>query len=133
VVPTNVEIVRRVIDAISRGDIDAASGLVSADLEADLSNSRGPLSGVYRGREPIRRFLRSFLDAWASLEWEPDELIEIGGDGVLTVSRLRMRGQESGVEVNAGGAAIWTVRDGEVAVVRLYQSKADALEAAGLT
>jgi hypothetical protein len=35
--------------------------------------------------------------------------------------------------VSAKGATIWTVRDGEVAAVKLYQSKAEALEAAGLS
>jgi hypothetical protein len=42
-----------------------------------------------------------------------------------------MRGRGSGVEVDAVGAQLWTIRNGKVRSVKLYQSKADALEAAG--
>jgi hypothetical protein len=35
------------------------------------------------------------------------------------------------VEVNATGAMIWTIRDGEIVAATMYQSKDDALEAAG--
>jgi hypothetical protein len=58
-------------------------------------------------------------------------LIELDDDRVLSVSHLRMRGRGSGVDVNARGAAIWTIRDGEAAAVKLYQSKAEALEVPG--
>jgi ketosteroid isomerase-like protein len=128
----NVEIVRRIIDAINRGDIDTAVEAVSQDCEANWSNSRGPLSGIYRGRDQTREFLNSFLEAWESLRWEPEELIELEDDRVLTVSQFRMRGHGSGVEVTARGASIWTIRDGEAAAWTLYQSKAEALQAAGL-
>jgi ketosteroid isomerase-like protein len=60
-------------------------------------------------------------------------VVELGDDRVLSVSRLQMRGRGSGVEVNASGASIWTIRDGKAAAVTLYQSKAQALEAAGLS
>jgi ketosteroid isomerase-like protein len=72
------------------------------------------------------------LEPWASLRWELEELIELEADWVLTVSEFRTRGHGSGVEVNARGASIWTIRDGEAAAVKLYQSKAEALEAARL-
>jgi ketosteroid isomerase-like protein len=129
----NVEIVRRVLDAISRADIDAAMESTSEDFEVDWSNSRGLLSGVYRGRGRARAALKSFLGPWDSLRWDPEELIELDDDRVLTVSQLRMRGHGSGVEVSAGGASIWTVHEGRVAALKLYQSKAEALEAAGLS
>ena len=40
--------------------------------------------------------------------------------------------RESGVEVDAVGAQLWTIADGKGRNVKLYQSKADALEAAGM-
>jgi ketosteroid isomerase-like protein len=127
----NVEIVRRIIDAINRRDIDAVVESASADLVMDWSNSRGLLSGIHRGRDEARDAFESFLQPWDSLRWEPEELIELEDDRVLAVSRLHMRGRGSGVEVNARGASIWTIRDGKAAAITLYQSKAEALEAAG--
>jgi ketosteroid isomerase-like protein len=127
----NVEIVRRLFDAISRGDVDTVAELATEDFEADWSNSRGLLSGVHRGRDEARESLKAFLEPWESLRWDPEELIELEGDRVLAVSRIRMRGRGSGVEVSAAGASIWTIRDGKAADMKLYQSKAEALEAAG--
>jgi len=126
----NVEVVRRMIDAFNRGDLDAVLDGSSDDFEFDFSHSRGPLSGVYRGTDDARDFLTAFFEPWAALDVELEELIELGGDRVLTVSEIRTRGQGSGVEVNATGAMIWTIRDGEVAAAKMYQTKAEALEAA---
>ena len=44
-----------------------------------------------------------------------------------------MRGRGSGVEVEATGAQVWTIRDGKFQRAKLYQSKAEALEAVGLS
>jgi ketosteroid isomerase-like protein len=128
----NIAVVRRILDAINRGDVDAAIESASEDFEADWSNSRGLLSGIHRGRDEARESLRTFLEPWESLQWEPEEFIELQDDRVVTVSHIRMRGRGSGVEVSASGASIWTIRDGKAAAMKLYQSKAEALEAAGL-
>ena len=99
----------------------------------DWSNSRGLLGGVRRGREQAREALEEFLEPWEWIRWEPEELLELGEGRVRTVSVLQMRGRGSGVEVNANGASIWTIRDEKVATITLYQSKAEAPEAAGLS
>ena len=110
------EVVRRVIDALNRGDVEGAMEATSPDCVIDWSNSRGPLRGVYHGREEAREAWKSFL--------------ELEDDRVVIASEFRTRGQGSGVEVSARGASLWTIRDDEVAAVALYQSKAEALEAA---
>jgi hypothetical protein len=51
---------------------------------------------------------------------------------VIVVNRVQMRGRGSGVEVDATGVQLWTITDGKAQRVKLYQSKAEALEAAGL-
>jgi hypothetical protein len=43
-----------------------------------------------------------------------------------------VRGKGSGVEVDATGAQIWTLREGVGRRLTLYQSKAEALEATEL-
>ena len=126
----NVAAVRRVLAAFSDRNLDAVLEAFSADCEFDFSNSRGPLSAVYRGRDETREFLSSFLEPWAALATNTEELVEIADDRVLTVNEIRTRGQGSGVEVEATGAMIWTIRAGEVVAAKMFQSKADALEAA---
>jgi hypothetical protein len=52
---------------------------------------------------------------------------------VIAVNHFRARGRESGIEVDAVGAQLWTISEGKERSVQLYQSKTEALEAAGLS
>ena len=124
-----VKVARHIVDAINRGDVEAVAEMVSEDFELDFSNSRGPMSGTYRGADGIREFMTSFFEPWAEVEFAPGEMVELDDERVLTVNTVRARGDGSGAEVAATGASIWTIRDGEVAAVKLYQSKEEALEA----
>lgn len=127
----NVDLVRRAFDAWNRGDFEAALNVAADDLEMDWSNSIGPLRGVYRGREEILDFISSFIEPFDSLEWDQEELIEVDESHVIVVNRVRIRGGHSGVEADATGAQLWAIAEGEARRIKLYQSKAEALEAAG--
>jgi hypothetical protein len=76
--------------------------------------------------------LQSFRDAWGNLRWNAEEIVEVDEERLIAVNRVEMRGRGSGIEVAATGAQLWTIKDGKAARMKLYQSKADALEAAGL-
>jgi ketosteroid isomerase-like protein len=128
----NVEIVRRIIESTNRGDIDAALEEAADDYEMDWSNSIGPLKGVYRGRQEVLNFWRSFRDAWDSLHWDPEEVIDVDESRVIVVNHVRMRGRGSGLDIDAIGVQLWTIIEGKARSNKLYQSKAEALEAAGL-
>jgi ketosteroid isomerase-like protein len=47
----NVELIHRVFDALTRGDLDSAFESAADDYVVDWSNSIGPARGVYRGQE----------------------------------------------------------------------------------
>jgi len=129
----NVEMVRRVNDLFNAAEIEQALDLVDDDLEMDWTNSIGPLKGVYRGREGVLELWKSFREAWESVRWDPEEVIEVDESRLIVVNRVRMRGRGSGVEVNAKGTQLWTLKAGRAKRIQLYQSKAEALEAAGLS
>lgn len=124
--------VRRAIDSVNRGDFRLTKD-TDDDFEMDWSNSIGPLSGVYRGPEQVNEVLKSFREAWENWQWEPQEMFDLDRDQVLVVNRVRMRGRASQVDVQAMGAQVWTIRNGKLESVKLCQSKADALEAVGLS
>ena len=128
----NFEIVHRVFEAVNRGDVDAALESAADEFVMDWSNSIGPAKGVYRGKKRAREFSQSFLDAFEDMRWESEEMIEVDASRLIVVNHVRMRGRGSGVEVDAVGAQLWTIAGGKARSVKLYQSKADALEAAGL-
>ena len=127
----NVELVLRAIDSVNHGDLrleDAAD-----NFTMDWSNSIGPLRGIYRGREQVIGFLESFFEAWDELHWDVQEIIDVDSEHVLVVNKVRMRGRASGAVVQAVGNQVWTVRNGKLERVKVYQSKSEALEAAGLS
>jgi ketosteroid isomerase-like protein len=128
----NIELVRRTIDLFNRKELDRALDLADRDLEIDWSNSIGPLRGVYRGRQQVLRMWNSFLEAWDEVRWDPQEFIEVDDSRVIVVNRVTMRGRRSGADVEAIGVQMWTVTGGKGRKVNLYQTKAEALEAAGL-
>ena len=127
----NIELVRRTIELWNATEIDQALEELADDFEMDWSNSIGPLKGIYRGREGVLKLWRSFLDAWDAVYWDPEEIIEVDDTRVVVVNHVRMRGRGSGVDVDATGVQLWTIEAGKAQRVKLYQSKAEALEAAG--
>jgi ketosteroid isomerase-like protein len=54
----NVELVRRVFDAINRGDVDRALEAAADDIEMDWSSSVGPEQGSIEGRSRSESFGR---------------------------------------------------------------------------
>ncbi len=58
----------------------------------------------------------------------------IGDDLVLALVRMTGRGRGSGAAVESGvDGHVWTVRDGKVVAVRMWQGVREALEAVGLS
>jgi hypothetical protein len=127
---TNTDRVRRVIDAFNRGEPEAALDEAVDDFVMDWSNSIGPLRGVYRGKDEVLQVWSTFMEAFEWVSWEPKEIIEVDESTVVVVNQVRMRGRGSGVDVDAVGAQVWRVtHEGKGRSVKLYQSKAEALEA----
>ena len=127
----NVEIVRRVLEAWNRSDFD--TGLALCDPNVVIDRSRSLLDArVYRGLDEVARFTDDWRATWASTHWEIDEFID-AGDDVVVLGRFQGIGVNSGAPVDATFAQVMTVRDGKLVRGVLFQSRAEALEAAGLS
>jgi ketosteroid isomerase-like protein len=125
----NVEIVCAAIDAFNRGDVDAAFKDVIPDFEYDLTRAVGMDRGVFNLDE-FRDLLATFTDSWESFTIGADELIDAGEDVVMPFTNVA-RGRD-GIEVQARGIWVWTIRDGSIVRACLYQELEDAFAAAGL-
>ena len=132
----NVEIVRRVYDAVARHD--TATVLAAYDPEVEWDFSRSPFEGllrqgVYRGHEGLRSFiLERYEEAWGEAEDVCEELIDAGDEHVVSVVTSRGRGRASGAEVELTHAGLWAIREGKITRVVWFPTRAEALEAAGL-
>ena len=127
----NVEVVKAKIDAYNREDWDdfifkdAAPG-----FEVDFSRAVGPWRGVL-GLDQIRRFVDEIRETWESTRLEPDEFIE-AGDLVVVPLTQHLKGR-GGIEVVTRATFVWTIRNGAIERMVMYQEREEALEAVGLS
>jgi ketosteroid isomerase-like protein len=73
------------------------------------------------------------LEAWEQFSPEMEEVVECGPETLITIDVVRARGRGSGIDMEARGAMLWTVQEGKIARVKMFQTKSDALGAAGLS
>jgi ketosteroid isomerase-like protein len=127
----NVEIVRRGVQAFNRRDLTQALALWSSDAEIDWSRSAGPLKGVYRGHAGLETFWDEFWSTFEAVELETHGFMQAGAD-VVVPNTAHLRGRE-GIEVVARSTFVYTVESGQITRLRMFQERAEALEAAGLS
>jgi ketosteroid isomerase-like protein len=126
----NVEIVKAAYDAYNREDWDAVAKDAAPGFEVDFSRAVGPWRGVF-GLDQILRVVGEFRETWESARVEPHEFIE-AGDLVVVPGTMHVKGRD-GIEVVSRGALVWTIRNGAIERMVMYQSRQDALEAVGLS
>jgi ketosteroid isomerase-like protein len=133
----NVEIVRRLFAAVARRDTETVLSIYDPEVEWDGTRHRWAevIGGdsAFHGHDGIREWARQYYETWENLEDTVEELID-AGDQVVSIVTTRARGRGSGVEVEwKDNAGIWTLRDGRVIRVVWLPTRAEALEAAGLS
>ena len=126
----NVEIVRQAY-ADPGGLTAGASGRVAPDAEFDFS-AVYPDRPIVRGTEELRRFRDGGPWGGSPINFEPERFFDVDDERVLVFVRVSATGRESGVPVELPAAHEITIRDGVVVRFKVYLSRTDALEAAGL-
>jgi len=105
----NVQVVRELWDAYSRGDIDRVVAL-SDPYVVLVSLEEGPLYGP----DAVRANYARWMEAWRE---EPETTVEevIGaGDHVVVIACFQGRGRGSGVRVAERLYEVYTLRNGRV-------------------
>jgi len=138
----NVRVVAAAYEALANGGISAFSDYWSEDIEWRTMRER------WRGREAGRAYLQELVDMFEDYATDVIELIDAGNDQVVVSLRYGGRSKRTGMFVPLEYFAILIrIRDGKIAHaseyatqrqaveavgLKAFQSKADALEAAGL-
>ena len=132
----NVEIVRRAYEAAARHDTSAVLAEYDPEVVWDISQAPArKIIGepyVFHGLKELRSFFRQWYVAWKHVEPDLEELID-AGEKVVSIETTRGRGRTSGANVELAHGAVWTIREGKIAQVVWFGSRAEALEAAGLS
>jgi ketosteroid isomerase-like protein len=127
----NVETVRRQIEAWNRRDKTTWLASHRSDAEIDWSRARGLLKGVYRGRGELEVFFDEFWSIFEDVRVEAHGFTDAGSK-VVVPNTAHVRGRD-GIEAVAKSTFVYTVANGQVTNLRLFQERAEALEAVGLS
>ena len=129
----NVDVVRAAWEAWERGDMDAVFDTYDPEIVWDQTrHPTAELSAVYRGHDGVRDFFRAWLAPFDGYYGRADEFID-AGDAVVASVRQGGRGKESGVEVDMLVWQVYRLRGGLIVEIAPYGTRAEALEAVGLS
>jgi ketosteroid isomerase-like protein len=129
----NVEVVRRAYEAWQRNDLEAvADELVHDDFEwRPYLGAAGVRATPYYGPAGLLAYRREVEEALGTLDVEVLAL-DAFDDHVLAHIRTTGRGAASGIELSLETFHLWTLREGKGIRLATYESRVEALEAAGL-
>ncbi len=116
------------------GDVDAWLATIDPDIGWDISAH--PLPDVPnhgQGRDALMTdMLATYMSGWNEYSAEMKELVDVGDQVVAVIHEMAQMGK-SGVVLDRDLAQLWTLRDGRAIFLRVFPTKAEALEAAGLS
>jgi ketosteroid isomerase-like protein len=129
----NVEVVWRWWEGFN---VDGMPPLALCDDEIQIRNPPDfPVRGLFQGHDGVRSWRDQVFDIFDNPRVEPEDIVDVHGDGSTVLMLLRATGTASytGIKVDYEWAAIWTIRDGKLLRAQGYLNRAEALEAAGLS
>jgi hypothetical protein len=129
----NVEIVRRGMLPFNQHFTTREVDFSSFARDVTVDNRAATFDGaVYHGHDGLREWFALQRGMWKYQQTEPKEFIPVGKDQVVVPIRIVSIGRDD-VETVAQAVLVMTVRERKIAYVKGYQSKAEALEAVGLS
>src|ERR1700687_3014475 len=103
----NVEIVRRLLEACNRRDFEAM--FETGDAEIEIVTLMG---GTYRGHAGWRQLVEQMAEEVSGFQFVPEDLIDVGQDRVVAVTRWVGTGRTSGIALSHTIGFVYTIRDG---------------------
>ena len=125
----NVEIVCGMLAAWAGGEREAARGAFDPYV---LLIAPAPDVPVMHGVEAMERALQEWRRTFDEWQMEVEETID-GGDHVIVISRQWGTGRGSGAPVEFRNASVYSLRNSKIIRAEVFNSKQEALEAAGLS
>jgi ketosteroid isomerase-like protein len=125
------ELIRELCDALNAGEIERAADLTHPDVVQYGTRGGIDQDRVFRGRQAVLEYWDEVGEAWASLSYEPERILE-SGDMVVVFWHETARSARADLEVQTSTAAICRIKDGKIAELRGYMDRDEALRAAGV-
>jgi ketosteroid isomerase-like protein len=125
----NVELVRRGMESV-----DAFWAMLDEYVVWDLRGWHDTLDldRVYVGRDAVIRASRGYWGTWEDYRMDIEEVLD-AGQSVVAILREQGRGKTSGAPVARYHPQLWTFRADRIIRWESFRTRAQALEAAGLS
>jgi ketosteroid isomerase-like protein len=126
----DVAVIREMLDAFNRGDVETSTALLHEDAElhqaAEIPDTRS-----YYGRDDFARGVARWVSGFErGFRYEPTELVD-AADRVFVRVMLRGRGRGSGIEIEQEIFQVYEVRDGRAYRCWVYWDEDEARQKAG--
>ena len=128
----NVEIVRAGYDLLLQGDLDAFEDWITPDVVI-VQPPEVPDAKTYEGTAAVAKAWQDWPDQWEDFRLDLIDLTDVDDDVVVSETRHRGRGRESGIEMDFRVFYVHHLRDGKLARMEMFFSREQALEAVGLS
>lgn len=126
----NVELVKQSIGIFNGGDVDAL--FRDADPEFEWHDQPElPGATVHKGADAAAEHLRSAMENLSDYRLEVEEIVD-GGADVVVCGQIVAQGRTSGAPVQRPQFSAYSIRAGRIRSVRIFGTRAEAFEAAGL-
>ena len=127
----NVELVRRAVEALNRGDVKAMSASLSPD--AEIFPLRATLEDVsYTGPAAAEQLWAALSETWSEIRIDVDEYRDLG-ERVLMLGWTAATARDSGAAVRSKMGWLLDVTEDQITRSRTFADPGDALAAVGLS
>ncbi|MFN2617017.1 MAG: nuclear transport factor 2 family protein [Thermoleophilaceae bacterium] len=121
----NVQVVREMLEDYLRGHYEAALPAFAQDVEVVTSLER------FYGHTGVVEEAQRWEEMWSHYRFEVKGLVDAGDNVVLLYHQVG-KAKESGIDVEERAGWVYTVREGKIARVEMFQDAETALRAAGV-
>jgi ketosteroid isomerase-like protein len=120
----NLQMVHRIYDAFSTGDLTAILNLMDDDVDwLFFGSAKIPWAGPRRRRSGVEQFFKAAAATFDVEAFQADEFL-VAGDTIVVLGHERMKMRATDHVVEANWAHIWRLRQGRVVRFREYSDTA---------
>jgi ketosteroid isomerase-like protein len=123
--PGLAELMRRIFDALGRGDLEALMGFFGPDAVLDLTSDG---IGTFEGAAGVRRFAESWQATYEQWRIKAEEILDLGGG--VTFALAIQSGRPVGIAGEVQQRNAWVCQWENDLVVRATGYHASAIEEA---
>src|SRR5262245_1004927 len=131
----NVEVARKVIDAVNRSDFDAMLASLSPDVVWEALKGVAGIGDLYRGRAGVQEWIELMLENAEedSFHVEIEQMVDLSDDRVFIAVDITARRKGSGVPFEYRTWQIVGFADALITRRQVFWTRAEALQTAGLS